>query len=816
MKKILALILSFAMVLCLFTGCGGTGGASGTGTASEASKTESTAETGGKKPLVGVCMQSMSQSIYVLEAEALQKTLSDCDVQIATCDDDVSTQIQQINNFALLGAEMIIIMPTEIEALTDAIQDAHDAGCKILINGATGDSGALEGYYDTCTVSDEYLIGATVSMVAKKWAEKHMDPNGDWEVAFLICTLSDETIDRSNGMKSVLEEYLRNADGEYVDAMGNVVDEANKVPNPNYSELIASHYKGMEVEQDMAQSNYTTVSNVMTQAPNARLFLCYNSLASTEGGQYVVDNYPNELDDFGFFSAGVMGSEADYMVGSLGYSDGTHSVFRGACEFGGGDVAGELAALAYNVMYGEAGVDYAVQTAQGIGQWWSVDADWSGDGVAYLANKDIVNASTVQDFDPIADLKDPATTIYWNSESGYNQEAQVEALPAPEAPASEAAPADFAEGPVEAGVYTCDEETPFGFIVNWTVTLKDDGTYEILEGNPEMGDKTYTGNSWTDNGDGTFTTGPMNEDYRPLAGWFDADGTGHWGNLGNGIAAGIEGGSSAASVPSGAGQAPDSKAGNADDDSITWENTSFGDMPGQTFNAKVKDEPEPHPVLIAIPGGAFHFVDNGHLNDICSYFVNEGYLVVQPNYTTGDGSYPFAILDVKSCIQYVVDNAETLHADADNITVMGCSAGGYLAAVAALSGPADFTAIGEYSYTVKNLVELFGATQWMTEKYLAGEGTPEGGWIGSDISAMAKELDPLSYLDENDKVRIWVSHGTADATIDIGQSEQFYDGCVKVLGEDAVHFEPVEGADHEDPAFYTADYFAKVNAFING
>ena len=806
MKKTLAIILSIVMVLALFAGCGGSGTESGGATAD----TQTTAPDG-KKPLVGVCMQSMSQSIYVLEAEALEETLSDCDVQIASCDDDVSTQIQQINNFALLGADMIIIMPTEIEALTDAIQNAHDAGCKILINGATGDSGALDGYYDTCTVSDEYLIGATVSMVAKKWAEQHLDPDGDWEVAFLICTLSDETIDRSNGMKSVLEEYLKNADGEYVDAMGNVVDEANKVPNPNYSELIASHYKGMEVEQDMAQSNYTTISNVMTQDANARLFLCYNSLASTEGGQYIVDNYPDQLDEFGFFSAGVMGSEADYMVGSLGYGDGTLSVFRGACEFGGGDVAGELAALAYNVMYGEAGVDYAVQTPQGIGQWWSVDADWSGDGVAYLANKDIVNAVTVQDFDPIAELKDPETTIYWDSANGYNQEAVEEQNAgsgeiASEEPAEEIV---LAEGPVEAGVYTCDEVTPFGFTVYWTVTLNEDGTYEIYEGNDQIGDKTYTGESWTDNGDGTFTTGPMNEDYRPLAGWFDADGTGHWGNVGDGVVVGMTDGSAAGAASGEASEASAEPLHEVADGFETWSNTPYGDLAAQTFSAKVADDGTAHPVLIAVPGGAFRFVDGGHWSDISGYFADNGYLAVQLSYTTGADTYPQAIEDVKTAVQYVVDHAEELHADPESVTLLGCSAGGYLAARAA------FDTEG-YAYKVKNLVDFFGATQWMTEGFLPGEDSPEASWIGADIASMAEELDPLSYLDEGDVERVYISHGTGDTTMDIGQSEQFRDGCIAVLGEDAVHYEPIEGANHEGAEFYTADNFALVDAFING
>lgn len=538
MKRAIALLLSVLLLLCLFSGCGAE-------TADTA--TETAAEPSGDKPLVGLCLQSMSQSIYVLMAEALEETLSDCDVQIASCDDDVSTQIQQINNFALLGADMIVICPTEIEALTDAIQSAYESGCKILINGSTGDSGALEGYYSSCTVSDEYLIGCTVGMVAKKWAEQHLDPAGDWETVFLSCTLSDDTINRSKGLQTVLNEYLMNVDGEYVDAMGNVVSEAERVENPAYSELIAAHYNGVEIEQDMAVSNVTTISNVMTQYPNARLFICYNSLASTEGGQYIVDNFADELDEFAFFSAGVMGSEPDYLVGSLGY-DGTESVFRGAAEFGGGDVAGELAQLAYNVMYGEAGVDYAVQTPQGIGQWWTVDADWSGDGVAYLANCDIVNAVTVQDFDPLADLSKDTTTIYWDSENGYNEAAEDQApAEASEEPAPEY---DLAAEPIEAGEYKCEELTPFDFYVYWTITLNDDGTYSILEENPAMGNSTYTGTAWTDNGDGTLTTGAMDGDARPMAGWFDADGVGSWGNLGGGMLVGLEGESDASSEPS--------------------------------------------------------------------------------------------------------------------------------------------------------------------------------------------------------------------------------------------------------------------------
>ena len=50
------------------------------------------------------------------------------------------------------------------------------------------------------------------------------------------------------------------------------------------------------------------------------------------------------------------------------------------------------------------------------------------------------------------------------------------------------------------------EETPFGEIP-WVVTLNEDGTAVVAQPeNESMGNPTWTA-VWTDNGDGTFTTG---------------------------------------------------------------------------------------------------------------------------------------------------------------------------------------------------------------------------------------------------------------------------------------------------------------------
>ena len=71
-------------------------------------------------------------------------------------------------------------------------------------------------------------------------------------------------------------------------------------------------------------------------------------------------------------------------------------------------------------------------------------------------------------------------------------------------------PAEAPEAPelsgviVPAGEYTYTENTPFG-AYPWVLTLNEDGTYSVMQDNPDMGSPTWTGDQWVDNGDGTFT-----------------------------------------------------------------------------------------------------------------------------------------------------------------------------------------------------------------------------------------------------------------------------------------------------------------------
>lgn len=376
MKKLFSLLLVAALLIGLLAACGEqkaapTGGESGEGSG-----------------LIGVCMQNMSSSIAELESAALTETFEALgyEVQVVSADDSVSNQVQQIQNFILMDAEMLVVLPCEIETLEDTLLEAREAGIKVVISGGTGT--ISEDAYDAVSADDEYMIGMYVASVAKTWVEEHMDADGDWHVAFLSSTISDDAKSRCAGEAQILEPWLKNEAGEYVNLMGEVVSEAERIENPVCCEMIAGRVTNLAdctTEMDISGDNRSVAAGVLTDDPNVRVIIAYNSLVSTAGSQYIMDTYPeDEQDEFAFFSGGVMGDEYEYLIGAVSETSGTKSVFRGACQFGGGDAAATLANLAYNVMFGEAGVDYGKSNPNSIGLYFPIDAELNGGNAALV------------------------------------------------------------------------------------------------------------------------------------------------------------------------------------------------------------------------------------------------------------------------------------------------------------------------------------------------------------------------------------------------------------------------------------------------
>lgn len=489
MKKLVSLILILAMCLGCLAGCG-----------------QSKTTDADSAKLIGVCMQNMSSSISELEATALKEMFEPLgyDVQVASADDSVSNQTQQIQNFILMGAQMLVILPCEIETLEDVLLEAREAGIKVVISGGTGS--ISEDAYDAVSCDDEYMIGMYVASICKTWVEANMDPNGDWDVAFLSSTISVDAKSRCAGEAQILEPWLKNEAGEYVTLMGEVVDEANRVKNPVYCEMIASRvssYESCAPEMDISSDNRSVVAGVLTDNPNVRVIIAYNSLVSTAGSQYIMDTYPEaEQKEFAFFSAGVMGDEYEYLIGAVSDTAGTSSVFRGACQFGGGDAAATLANLSYNVLFGEAGKDYGKSNPNSIGLYFPVAAEYNG-GNAALVCFDTPSYIETYTYDQVLSMDGLMT--YWDSVNGYNKNMQ-------QAP-SAAEPAGAAGGPIEGGTAYISVQAGIGGDEIHEFDLMDDGTCRFfLPGNAMITD--VYGGSYTIDADGVtvHVTGLANVD----------------------------------------------------------------------------------------------------------------------------------------------------------------------------------------------------------------------------------------------------------------------------------------------------------------
>lgn len=473
MKKLVSILLVVALCLGCLAGC-------------TADKPDEEKE--GSK-LIGVCMQNMSSSISELEATALKETFEPLgyEVQIASADDSVSNQTQQIQNFILMGAEMLVVLPCEIETLEDVLLEAREAGIKVVISGGTGT--ISEDAYDAVSCDDEFMIGMYVASIAKTWVEANMDPNGDWDVAFLSSTISVDAKSRCAGEAMILEPWLKNEAGEYVNLMGETVEEADRVENPVYCEMVASrvdNYQSHTTEMDISGDNRTVVAGVLTDNAKVRVMIAYNSLVSTAGSQYIMDTYPeSEQDEFAFFSGGVMGDEYEYLIGAVSDTAGTRSVFRGACQFGGGDAAATLAALAHNVLFGEAGKDYGKSNPNSIGLYFPIDADKNG-GTAALVCFDTPSHIENYTYEQIL-AKDNLMT-YWDSVNGYNENMAQQGGDTP--------PASVAGGPIEGGTAYTAVMPGVGGDETHEIDLMDDGTCKFfLPGNAMITDiyaGTYT------------------------------------------------------------------------------------------------------------------------------------------------------------------------------------------------------------------------------------------------------------------------------------------------------------------------------------
>ena len=140
MKKFIAVAIAAG---ALVAACGGTAATPAPSTApaesaaaTTAPATEAPAESvapaeGG---LVGIAMPTKSSARWIADGDNLVKSLTELgfetDLQFA--EDDIPTQVSQVENMITKGAKVLVIAAIDGTTLTDTLQKAADAGIKVL------------------------------------------------------------------------------------------------------------------------------------------------------------------------------------------------------------------------------------------------------------------------------------------------------------------------------------------------------------------------------------------------------------------------------------------------------------------------------------------------------------------------------------------------------------------------------------------------------------------------------------------------------------------------------------------------------------
>lgn len=144
-KALLSLVAAGAMVAGL-AACSSTGGDSGNGGGD------------GSGGLIGVAMPTKSSERWIADGNALKKTLEDqgFTVDLQYAEDDIPTQVSQVENMITKGAEALIIAAIDGTTLTNILADAGDAEIPVIAYDRLIRDSENVDYYATF---DNFLVG---------------------------------------------------------------------------------------------------------------------------------------------------------------------------------------------------------------------------------------------------------------------------------------------------------------------------------------------------------------------------------------------------------------------------------------------------------------------------------------------------------------------------------------------------------------------------------------------------------------------------------------------------------------------------------
>ncbi len=213
-----------------------------------------------------------------------------------------------------------------------------------------------------------------------------------------------------------------------------------------------------------------------------------------------------------------------------------------------------------------------------------------------------------------------------------------------------------------------------------------------------------------------------------------------------------------------------------------------------SFDAALPEGPGPFPAVIIVHGGGW--VRGDRRVDVAPLFkpleeAGMAWFSIDYRLSTDITQFGVGLEDVRNAVRFIKAHASEYQIDPDRIALLGESAGGQLAAMAALD-PAEATSVKAVvaMYTPTDLVTLANESTFIPKQFRdALRGTP----FEAMILDRLRQLSPVNNIKPGAPPFLLI-HGTADRLVPFAQST---DMCARLKATGAqCELYPIEGGGH--------------------